>query len=189
MPVIQPRFPIRNFQNFSTDLKLEKLKHLLLWSWVLLKLQSQPLFVERTENMLHARPDYQDRIQDLDIVGMKALFEEMLESLKADYLAPWTDSRDGVVHPAGLNRWRRDENYYRRTFAKIMTPAIPLDEPVFLLRGQDAAAGAAVETWIRLSRVIGVKQRFLDLALRQAEAISRWPKKKAADVPEPEAAA
>jgi len=64
-----------------------------------------------------------------------------------------------------------------------------MDEPVFLLRGQDAAAGAAVETWVQLSRVIGVKQRCLDLASGQAEAISRWPRKKVADVPEPEAAA
>jgi hypothetical protein len=134
--------------------------------------------------MIHGRPDYNARIQDVDIAGMKDLFEEMLESLKADYLAPWTDSRDGVVHPSGLNRWMRDENYYRRTFAKIMTPQIPVDEPVFLLRGQDAAAGAAVEVWIQLSRSIKVNQACLDMASAQVEAMAKWPTKKAADVPE-----
>jgi hypothetical protein len=139
--------------------------------------------------VIHARQDYADRIQDLDIAGMKALFEEMLGALKASYLHPYTDPDTQIPHPAMLNRWMRDENDYRETFARIMTPRIPMDEPVFLLRGQDAVAGAAVETWVQLSRVIGVKQRCLDLASGQAEAISRWPKKKVADVPEPEAAA
>ena len=133
--------------------------------------------------MIHARQDYNDRIQDIDIAGMKALFEEMLESLKVDYLTPYTDSKDGVVHPLGLSRWARDENYYRGTFAKIMTPKIPMDEPVFLLRGQDAAAGAAVETWVQLSRVLKVGRTCLYLAGMQAQKMSLWVHKKAADVP------
>jgi hypothetical protein len=41
--------------------------------------------------LIHARQDYNDRIQDLDIAGLKALFEEMLGELKANYLHPYTD--------------------------------------------------------------------------------------------------
>ena len=134
--------------------------------------------------MIHARQDYNDRIQDIDIPGLKALFEEMLGELKTDYLTPYTDQVTGNIHPVGTDRWARYERGYRDSFAKVMTPKIPADEPVFLLRGQDAAAGATVEVWIQLSRSIKVKQACLGMASAQVEAMAKWPTKKAADVPE-----
>ena len=134
--------------------------------------------------MIHARPDYQNRIQDIDILALKALFEEMLESLKADYLAPWTDSKDGVVHPAGLDRWARDERYYRGAFAKIMTGKIPAAEPVFLLRGQDAAAVMAINTWITMTGgILKGDPTLVEAARAQLDRIEAWPKKKTADGP------
>jgi hypothetical protein len=133
--------------------------------------------------LIHARPDCQNRIQDIDIPGLKALFEEMLGDLKTDYLTPYTDQVTGNIHPAGLDRCARYERGYRDSFAKAMTPKIPMDEPVFLLRGQDAVAGAAVDTWIQLSRVLKVGRACLYLAAFQAQRMSLWPTKKPADVP------
>jgi hypothetical protein len=133
--------------------------------------------------MIHARQDYNDRVQDIDILGLNALFEEMLEDLKTDYLTPYTDQATGNVHPAGTDRWKRYERGYRDSFAKVMTPKIPMDEPVFLLRGQDAVAGAAVDTWVQLSRVLKVGRTCLYLAGVQAQRMSLWLPKKSADVP------
>ena len=139
--------------------------------------------------MIHTRSDYHDRIQDIDLKALKALFEEMLEALKADYLAGYTDSK-GQVHPTGLKRWERDDRYYRGTFAKIMTGKIPADEPVFLLRAQDVCAAGAVTEWVRMNEMLrhdpllknGVDEQCLETARKHVDLMLAWPKRKVADL-------
>lgn len=56
---------------------------------------------------------------------------------------------------------------------------IPDDEPVFVLRAQDATAAAVVRFWASLQQPGELK----DMALVQADEMDRWPVKKIADGP------
>jgi len=64
---------------------------------------------------------------------------------------------------------------------------IPADEPVFLIRGQDIIGHEAVRAWAHLHRVNGGSDQAYVLAMRHADLMENWPKKKHADIP-PEAA-
>jgi hypothetical protein len=59
---------------------------------------------------------------EVNIEAVRALFEEMLNTIKDDYLGPYTDVSTLVVHPAMLDRWMRDEDDYRRRFAELLPP-------------------------------------------------------------------
>jgi hypothetical protein len=59
---------------------------------------------------------------------------------------------------------------------------VPRDEPVFLLRGQDALAANTVRWWAEKARAIGAVQT-ADIALAQAMKMDRWPTKKTPDWP------
>jgi len=61
---------------------------------------------------------------------------------------------------------------------------IPSDEPVFLIRGQDVVGHAAVRAWANLHRVNGGSDVAYELAMKHADLMEAWPKKKNADVPE-----
>ena len=60
---------------------------------------------------------------------------------------------------------------------------IPADEPVFLIRAQDQVGAAAVRAWAHLHRINGGSDEAYLLAMRHADRMEQWPKKKAADVP------
>jgi hypothetical protein len=60
---------------------------------------------------------------------------------------------------------------------------IPADEPVFLIRGQDAVAGDAVRAWADLAEAQGAAPDILAIAREHAAKMDRWPKKKVADLP------
>lgn len=64
------------------------------------------------------------------------------------------------------------------------TNKIPKDEPVFLLRGQDATAASVVRYWaaLNLSRP-DCDHKAVELAQKHAEEMDKWPKHKTADVP------
>lgn len=62
---------------------------------------------------------------------------------------------------------------------------IPKDEPVFLIRGQDAVGGDAVRAWADLAEANGAKADILDIAREHAGKMDAWPKKKTPDMPEP----
>ena len=64
------------------------------------------------------------------------------------------------------------------------TNEIPADEPVFLIRAQDQVGAAAVRAWAHLHRVNGGSDTAYALAMRHADLMEAWPKKKAADVPQ-----
>ncbi|WP_372395234.1 hypothetical protein ABMY26_07135 (plasmid) [Azospirillum sp. HJ39] len=63
------------------------------------------------------------------------------------------------------------------------TRTIPDDEPVFLIRGQDAVGGAAVRAWADLASAAGADPDILRSALDHADKMDAWPKKKVADLP------
>jgi hypothetical protein len=67
---------------------------------------------------------------------------------------------------------------------------IPIDEPVFLLRGQDPAAAAAVRAWVVVARATGVPEHVCQLAEAQAAQMELWhrmysPDRAAASAPVP----
>lgn len=77
---------------------------------------------------------------------------------------------------------RKDYNERMQDSANL----IPADEPVFLIRAQDQVGHAAVRAWAHLHRANGGSDVAYDLAMRHADLMECWPKKKPADVP-PEA--
>ncbi len=60
---------------------------------------------------------------------------------------------------------------------------IPADEPVFLIRGQDQVGHQTVRAWAHFHRLNGGSDTAYNLAMRHADLMERWPKKKSADVP------
>ena len=63
---------------------------------------------------------------------------------------------------------------------------IPGDEPVFLIRAQDQVGATAVRAWAHLHRLNGGSDPVYLMAMKHADKMEAWPKKKAADVPIPE---
>jgi hypothetical protein len=59
--------------------------------------------------------------QTVDIEGIRALFEEMMEGEKANFLHGYTDI-SGNVHPSGARRWKFTEDDYRKRFAELLGP-------------------------------------------------------------------
>lgn len=58
---------------------------------------------------------------------------------------------------------------------------VPREEPVFLIRGQDAVGAAAVRAWISLAEQVGAAPEILEKARAQAELMDAWPRKKTPD--------
>jgi hypothetical protein len=84
----------------------------------------------------------------------------------------------------------------RRDYDRIQDPAlhdlsllsngstpIAADEPVFLIRGQDAIGAAAVRAWAQLHLASGGDPALSDAALRHAAQMEAWPKKQKATAP------
>ncbi len=59
----------------------------------------------------------------------------------------------------------------REDYNRIQDPEniIPENEPVFLLRGQDICAPAAIETWIKEAKKYGAREDITDAAQKQAD--------------------
>ncbi len=66
----------------------------------------------------------------------------------------------------------------RQDYNRIQDPEgkIPMDEPVFLIRGQDAVAPEAVEAWANLAELAGADANIIEAAMRQAREMRRWGK-------------
>lgn len=64
----------------------------------------------------------------------------------------------------------------REDYNRIQDPEnlIPDNEPVFLLRGKDVAAPAAIEAWIKEAKKYGAKQNILQAAQGQADKMRVW---------------
>ncbi len=65
-------------------------------------------------------------------------------------------------------------------------PIIPMDEPVFLVRGQDAVGGEVVRAWANLAEAVGAHQDITTIAREHATKMDTWPKKKVPDLPHSE---
>ena len=88
--------------------------------------------------MIHARPDYNNRVQDAAALNLSLL-------------------RPG-------------------------SSAIPSEEPVFLLRGQDATSALVVEYWAHLNQQLGGDPRLIQAARTHAQKMRAWKSKKLADM-------
>ncbi len=74
----------------------------------------------------------------------------------------------------------------RSDYDRIQDPAglIPDDEPVFLLRGQDAVAPGVVENWARAAGAIGASSEIVTAAFRQASEMRVWQLSHGSKVPD-----
>jgi hypothetical protein len=72
----------------------------------------------------------------------------------------------------------------RSDYDRIQDPLdiIPVEEPVFLIRGQDRIAWLTVIVWAALNLVGGGEPKASRLAWRQAWKMRAWPFHKAADL-------
>jgi hypothetical protein len=62
------------------------------------------------------------------------------------------------------------------------TSMVPFDEPVFLIRGQDAVAGEAVRAWADLAEKAGASADILKAARDHAARMDAWRPKKVPDM-------
>lgn len=64
----------------------------------------------------------------------------------------------------------------REDYNRIQDPEgiIPADEPVFLLRGQDICAPAAVEAWANLAESLRASPEIVRVARTQAKRMRKW---------------
>jgi len=65
--------------------------------------------------------------------------------------------------------------------AMIRVASIPSDEPTFLLRAQDDQAANAVRAWAEFQLTNGAPMAIVEQALRQADAMAAWARKKTPD--------
>jgi len=77
----------------------------------------------------------------------------------------------------------------RPDYNRIQDPLqrIGADEPVFLIRAQDAVSGEAVRAWANLNDAVGGSPEASALARRHADLMDAWPVKKRCDLPGAEA--
>lgn len=61
---------------------------------------------------------------------------------------------------------------------------IPDDEPVLLIRGQDAAALAALDAWVEAAAEIGTDLAVLGAVERHRERLVRWQEEHGSKVPD-----
>jgi hypothetical protein len=61
---------------------------------------------------------------------------------------------------------------------------IPEDEPVFLLRGQDKLAPAAIACWATLALKEGADPVIIEAAMKQAEEMMKWQIKHGSKIPD-----
>jgi len=75
----------------------------------------------------------------------------------------------------------------RNDYNRIQDPSgkIPIDEPVFLVRGQDVSAPETLEFWAEQNNRNGGDKKLSNLAIQQANRMREWQKQnfcKAADI-------
>jgi hypothetical protein len=127
--------------------------------------------------MKHARSDY-DSIQDnsaalalaelvlnMDMVTSRGI---AARQLAREVLGVENPNSDGPIRPITTNGTTR---------------FIPLDEPVFLIRGQDLVGGDAVRDWAKRAEAKGASPEIVTMAREHAVKMDAWPKKKVPDVP------
>jgi hypothetical protein len=74
----------------------------------------------------------------------------------------------------------------RKDYERIQDPEgiIPADEPVFLIRGKDIAAPAAVEAWAALAEASGASEAIVETARAHARAMRVYQEQFGKQVPD-----
>lgn len=74
----------------------------------------------------------------------------------------------------------------RPDYSRIQDPAnvIPSNEPVFLLRANDAAAPAIVEAWAGMAEAMGAKADIVNMAREHAKLMRQWQANHGSKVPD-----
>lgn len=135
--------------------------------------------------MKHARPDY-NRIQDLQHVF--DMIEKRRQEMKRGVTQAASDKDDILVERfrGGLQTLHEMKEQLCQRFGldpdENFEP-IPHEEPVFLLRGQDAAAWRTVMLWISVADKLGAKPDILASAAQQVAAMLNWNQKQTPDMP------
>lgn len=121
--------------------------------------------------MLHARTDY-DRIQDPALAErpeVQELIDSIIEAVKLCRPFNQVAFLEGTVEPL-LGRYLEN----RDSFLASGSSPIGRDEPVFLIRGKDAAAMAALYAWANESRRNGVDEAVCQHVEQWALTIQDW---------------
>jgi hypothetical protein len=112
--------------------------------------------------MIHAREDYNRRIQDIDIATVQQLFKDALE------LAAKMDS--SICFQIKIQQMHK-------RFEDAMTSRYASDMPVFLVIGQDQVCADTVRAWAAKHLAAGGCARMSDIALRHADRIEEWQRR------------
>lgn len=135
--------------------------------------------------MKHAREDYNGRVVDLCEPRIVTAITEAVAVLEllADPLAGTEGATGPTREQAQAARERLTELYAFHEgsdFGDIK--AIPDEEPVFLLRGQDNVAAPVVRHWAsKYSVQVGRDANLAASALAHADRMANWPVQKVAD--------
>ena len=131
--------------------------------------------------MQHARDDYNviqdttaarklaELVLDMDMTTDKGL---VARRLAREVLGITDHGRAPAMNPITTNGTTR---------------LIPDDEPVFLVRGQDAVGAATVRAWADMAQDAGAAPEIVQIAREHAKKMAAWPKKKVADLKTPNA--
>lgn len=99
-----------------------------------------------------------------------------------DTIQPWPTKRPHVGrHESGeVGLWPPSHS------GRDVSPIIPDDEPVFLIRGQDLAAIPAAEAWCEAAQALGADSEILAAVRRHIELVREWQQThaKVPDAPE-----
>jgi hypothetical protein len=66
-------------------------------------------------------------------------------------------------------------------YGLVNIKGVPQDEPVFILRGQDAAAAEAILHYAEIAHRVGCEAEHVEHIMKSYKAVARWPVKKIPD--------
>ena len=78
---------------------------------------------------------------------------------------------------------REDYSNVQEITTNGTTRRIPEDEPVFLIRGQDAVGADTVRDWAERAEANGADPEIVRVAREHAAKMDAWPNKKTPDLP------
>ncbi|WP_341989801.1 hypothetical protein [Azorhizobium sp. AG788] len=97
--------------------------------------------------------------------------------------APGQHARSLARHVLGLRDPHGASDEVVAITTNGTTRFVPKGEPVFLVRGQDAAGAATVRAWSDMAEAGGAAPDIIEKARSQADLMEAWPVKKNADLP------
>ncbi len=110
-----------------------------------------------------------------------------MRHLRSDYdaIQPWPVMRPHTARVDGVVTEGISEDFVKAAGGEVQ-PLIPDDEPVFLIRGQDPAAPAAVRAWAKAAADLGTDYDVVARVYQWADEMEEWAERAqhgAPDVP------